>query len=333
MQLKCHHPALVLALGLVLAGCGKPDNGVKIDVSIDSDLKSDIKVEQSDGNKPGTTGGNAAEMKVVLRNTGSQDHRVLIDGYWKDDRGNEFGGASDSRVIKAGAITTFSTATRSAGVTRMEIKVTPTNLSKDELTFKKIKETKNLVPGYGLSFTDTPTLDQIPNWPPKGEVNGTLYKAGTVLFAPINGTWEMQVIDRKIDPFKGIGYARTTPGNKGLQSLHITLKDPPKAGKVYDRKMSYGGGHWQIQNTPGSEDTTSWNTQYAMVLEITKWDLKPYEEGGKHYQQGGTASGRIYVCYKSSELSRIESSFVAGVFEDVPIIYYGRPQKSLAKAR
>jgi len=50
------------------------------------------------------------------------------------------------------------------------------------------------------------------------------------------------------------------------------------------------------------------------------------DEAGSNFQQGGTASGRLYVCFKGSP-DKIQNSFVSGVFENAPIVYYGNPAK------
>jgi hypothetical protein len=189
-----------------------------------------------------------------------------------------------------------------------------------------LSEIEPAVPGYGLSYTANPSLDQIPNWPPRGAANGAPFIAGAILFAPINGVWELQIIDREIDPLKGLAMARSLEGNAGLQSIHLNLPEEPRSGMVLDRKLSYGGGYFQIQTSPGSPNTTSWNTSIAWVLEIKRWNRQPYSETGGTFQKGGTASGRLYICFKGRS-DKIQDSYVAGVFENAPIVYYGNPDR------
>ena len=81
---------------------------------------------------------------------------------------------------------------------------------------------------------------------------------------------------------------------------------------------------FQILRERGGDATTSWNTEYALALEITEWDRQPYDAATGGWQVGGRASGRIYVNFAQG-MGDLENSFAAGEFEDVPIVYFGPP--------
>jgi hypothetical protein len=323
MNLSPLQHAALLALASALVGCGGPDSQVKVDVHIEKDLRSDIRVIKTQSKKPGVV--NPVEVSVKLENTGTRDHRILFDGRWRDNAGNGYGGITDLKVIRAGSSIECEAGTRSKGATKLAVNISSTSLNADQLVALKMSQAKPAVAGHGIAYTATPTLDQIPKWIPKGVANGAPFVAGTILFSPINGVWEMQIIDREIDPFKGIAYARSMDGNAGLQVIHLNLPDQPATGKVFDRKLAYGGGYFQIQTSPGSTNTTSWNTKIAWVLEITDWNRRAYNKTGGTFQHGGTVSGRLYVCFKGYP-DKIKDSFVAGVFENAPLVYYGDPR-------
>ena len=109
-----------------------------------------------------------------------------------------------------------------------------------------------------------------------------------------------------------------------MQTIHIDFPGEPFHGAVFKREMSYGGGYFQIKNTPESKGTTSWNTEIAWVIEITDWQRHAWRENGGVFQQGGTASGKLYICFKGST-ANIKNSWISGEFTDVPIVYYGDP--------
>jgi hypothetical protein len=109
------------------------------------------------------------------------------------------------------------------------------------------------------------------------------------------------------------------------QSINMDLPEAPVAGKNWTRKMEYGAGYFQINNDPANlEATTSWNADNAWVLEVTKWDVKPWDEAGPLFQEAGKASGRISVCYKGDPTG-IQSSWIAGTFTDAVVRYMGKP--------
>jgi hypothetical protein len=171
---------------------------------------------------------------------------------------------------------------------------------------------KNDGPGY----TENPTFEKIPNAPIKGIANGRPFEAQAVYFEPSFGKWSMMISDVPLNEPTGLIF--------DAQTFNINLPELPAPGKNYTRAMKYGDGFFQVQTSDKRGDTTSWNTDNAYVLEITKWDVNPYDEGGKIFQHAGSASGRIYIVYKGG--TNIKESWAAGTFTDAPVRFMGKPE-------
>jgi hypothetical protein len=170
----------------------------------------------------------------------------------------------------------------------------------------------------GPGYTEAPTLDKIPNAPIQGVVNGRPFAAKTVFFEPQFGKWSLVVAD--------VALPEPTALLSGSQELTIELPELPAAGKKLIRPMEYGDGFFQVRKTDNPKDLTSWNSDNAWAIEITAWDVKPYDENEDMFQVAGKASGRIYVVYKAGEISSLKSSWLAGVFTDAPVRYMGKPE-------
>jgi hypothetical protein len=171
------------------------------------------------------------------------------------------------------------------------------------------------VPPY--TWTEAPTLETIPQVPAAGMANGKPMGVTAVVFEPGQGAWRLVLSDKTLDSPTGL----ITSG----QSINMDLPEAPAAGKSWTRKMEYGAGYFQINNDPANpEATTSWNADNAWVLEVTKWDVKPWDEAGSLFQEAGKASGRIAVVYKGDPTG-IQSSWIAGTFTDAVVRYMGKP--------
>jgi hypothetical protein len=188
---------------------------------------------------------------------------------------------------------------------------------KQEGTTAETKEAKPAAPG-SFAWTEAPSLDKIPASPVVGEANGKPFKVATVLFEPaMRGGWRMVIADKKLDSPTGILV--------GCQHIDFDLTEEPAAGKQMTRRMQYGGGYFQIEQADKPGQTTSWNGDNAWVLELTKWDARPYDEKGSRVQSVGTASGKVAVVYKDA--AGFKRSWAAGTFENAAIRYMGKPQK------
>ena len=167
-----------------------------------------------------------------------------------------------------------------------------------------------------FNYTENPTLAMIPDKPAQGEFNGQAFEVKTVIFQPgYDGKWELLLMKKKMeDP---------TDVMREGQYFNLGLNAKPGSGVVMTHKMEFGGGLCQIKKIDNPEETTSWNSDNAWVLEITQWDVKPWDPEGDIFQVAGTASGRVAVCYKGT--CGFADSWVAGTFSGAIVRYMGEP--------
>ena len=295
---------------------------VEVEVDIEEGLHDEVQVVSVASKKPGEL--NPVETLVELRNAGHTETRVLCEGTWLA-RGGSFCGSQRSVVVLPPQQTQqIKTGTGSQRATSFRLVVNRTAMTGAELLATSLENSQQRVAeGYGVSFTETPTLAEIPEWNLQGVANGEAFVARTVMFSPFKSKWKLQIIDKEIDPLKGLGIAKQE--HPGLQVITIDLPSEPKQGDFLQKKMSAGDGYFQIKKSPESMETTSWNTDNAWVIRFTSWEKAPWVDGGGTFQQLGTASGRLYVTYKGSEYGSLESSWVSGTFEDAAIVCYGKP--------
>ncbi len=174
------------------------------------------------------------------------------------------------------------------------------------------KRVAKVTPG---GWTEKPTAASIPEGAIKGTANGAAFECKEVYFEPSMGKWNMYVVDSKLKTPTGF-----TP--QTAQYVNVSFKEAPAAGKVLTKKLGLGDGFFQV-NDAKLKNTTSWNSYNAYHIEITKWDVKGYNEKGDMFQQAGTASGKVYVSYKGS--GDFKNSVVAGTFENAIVRYMGKP--------
>ena len=157
-----------------------------------------------------------------------------------------------------------------------------------------------------LKWRDKPKLDHIPEGPVVGMGNDQEFRVKSVLIQPGFQGWTVAFHDKELPRPTGI-----ISGSHHLD-LHINVaQGEPAVGKTYSQELTYGGGYWQVEKTPkppkeGEEPkgglpegptTTSWNAKNAYVLELTKWEVKPWDPEGPVFQDAGRASGRVIVMY------------------------------------
>ena len=294
---------------------------IAIEVEIEEGLKDQLQIVSATGKKPGET--NPVEARVELQNAGGSETRLVLDGAWLDKHGNFCGGNQVVIDLPAQQTHKLETGTRVQRATRFKLTVNRTEATQDELLTSILQDTRfTLAEDRGYGYTESPNTETIASWTARGLVDGEPFYVKTIIFSPINSQWTLQILDEPIDVLKGIAMARFD--HPALQIININLPQEPQAGDVLQKKLSFGGGHFQVKRSPDSQTTTSWNADNAWVLEIEKWDTKPWVEGGDTFQQVGTASGRLYVAYKGSEYG-LKDSWVSGTFEDAAIVYYGKP--------
>ena len=249
---------------------------------------------------------------------------VEVEGSWKNDTDRGYGTVRSTLEIAAGATVEFRAGTRSDAASRFLASVQPLEsggLPPEDAAL--LEAAAGGAQGYGVAYTPTPTLAEIPVWSVRGLANGAVFHAKTLFFAPFENGWRLEIHDREFDPMRGTAIPRTD--HPDLQSIYIDLPSQPAGGKVFQQSLAYGSGYFQIKPAADSQQTTSWNSLVAWAIEITTWKAGPWREGGETFQRAGSASGRLYICFHGPQ-GQIRDSFVAGEFSDVPIIYFGPPR-------
>lgn len=156
-----------------------------------------------------------------------------------------------------------------------------------------------------------------------GSANGHMFEPKTVVFEPDSKSWRLILSDKPLE--KPTQFIRP-----GAQSINISLPTGPvKSGQKFSKALATGDGYFQIVQPEDDSKTTSWNTKNAYYVEITKWDVKPYDKKAGMFQQAGTASGKVYVVYEPNEFNvkhGFKSSGVAGTFTNAVVRYSGEPK-------
>jgi len=166
-----------------------------------------------------------------------------------------------------------------------------------------------------FEWTEAPAVAAIPAGPVKMDANGEKLEAKAVYFEPGFKEWRMVIHSAALK--------KPTSIRPRGQFVSISLTDDPGPGKTIIKKLKYGNGYYQVKKPDDPEKTTSWNASNAYVIQITKWDVKPYDPKGSIFQSAGSASGRVAIVYKGS--GSFKNSYAAGAFENVPVRYMGKP--------
>jgi len=174
-----------------------------------------------------------------------------------------------------------------------------------------------------FKVVDKPTAADVPATPITGSANGHKYEPKAVVFEPEGKGWRMIITDKALD--KPTDFIKT-----GAQTIYLNLPaGKVSAGQKFTRAKAGGDGFFQIVQPEDATKTTSWNTSNSFYVEITKWDVKPYDAKGGMFQQAGTASGKVYVAHDANDMSQkrgFQDSGVAGTFTDAIVRYKGEPK-------
>lgn len=309
----------------LISSCGDSSsdshNTDSIQIKIDNQISQKIQIISATSTHPGKV--NPVDVQITIKNVSSTPQQILLDGRWLDSKGRFNGGSQRVLVLKAGQSQTIQDGTRSSRVTRYEVKVTATKKSQDQLLSETLVSNKlPIAKGYGMTYSTTPASEKIPSWSVRGVANGLPFDAKILIFRTNEkGQWKLTISDRTFDPTKS-NIAIVRMDHPDVQTVYINLPDAPARGKVFQQKMQYGGGMFQIKPTVDSQGTTSWNTSLAYKIEITDWQ----KEVSTHFSCGrprtGKASGKIYISFKGSE-NQIKNSWISGTFKDAIILYCG----------
>ncbi len=150
-------------------------------------------------------------------------------------------------------------------------------------------------------FKPSPTLADIPDKPLHGKVIGKAFESATVKVKYDDSSWALEV-----------GFA-------DKQFFNVILAETPapmKAGHTLRKERACCWGY--LHHVPeGQSRATSLNAENGFVVEVTGWDVAPYDPAGMMRQPAGTLKGRLAVAYDAD-------NWVAGTFE-VPFEYFGPP--------
>ena len=173
-----------------------------------------------------------------------------------------------------------------------------------------------------FTFVASPSASDVPKGPVKGWANGRAFAGRTIWFEPERDRWTLTVADADL---------------KNPTSVHLTSDDPlraivllppgvqPTVGTPLQKSLKFGDGQFDILDQAGKR--VAWLAPNSYYVEITKWDVKPYDPSGPMVQVG-KASGKVYVAYQGSSVYGYSDSGAAGEFSDVLVRYWGKPQWS-----
>jgi hypothetical protein len=318
-SIKSLRPLLLVLISSCSDSPSDSQNTDAIQVKIDNQISQQIQIMSTSGTNAGKV--NPVEVQIIIKNISASPQQVLLDGRWLDSKGRFNGGSQRVLMMKAGQSQTIQEGTRSSRVKRYEARLTATKKSQDQLLSETLASNKlPIAKGYGMTYSTTPTSEEIPSWPVRGVANGLPFDAKILIFRTNEkGQWKLAISDRTFDPLKS-NIAIVRSDHPDVQTVYINLPDEPAKGKVFQQKMQYGGGMFQIKPTADSQSTTSWNTSLAYEIEITDWQKEPSTNFSCGRPKTGKASGKLYISFKGSE-SQIKNSWISGSFKDATILY------------
>ena len=171
------------------------------------------------------------------------------------------------------------------------------------------------------SFTEQPSLDTVPEHFILGQVDGKDFIGKTMHFEPEFDQWALKIYDTTFE----------TPDDiyvMDCREMALELPEPPAAGKTMSKtniEIGEGGKDAYVILAPDTAPTEFeiWNADNAWVLQITDWEVGPYDPDGMNVQIAGKASGKIALCFKGNDDHK--DSWIAGTFTDIPVRYNGEP--------
>ncbi|MBK6697438.1 MAG: hypothetical protein IPG50_35430 [Myxococcales bacterium] len=176
-----------------------------------------------------------------------------------------------------------------------------------------------------FKLVEKPAASDAPSGKVQGSANGHAFDARAIYFEPYQDHWQLKIADAELKTPTGLIHQF----NAQTITVDLPKNVQPSAGKKFAKAMKYGDGFFQIIDPRHGKGTTSWNTDNAYYVEITKWDVKPFDPKGHVFQEAGKASGKVYVVHKAHSFN-VEVGFrdsgAAGEFKDVVVRYMGKPK-------
>lgn len=311
-------PLLFLTF-ILLSSCTDNQDADTFQVKIDNQISQHIQIISTSGTRAGKV--NPIEVQISLKNISKSPQQILLEAQWLDSRGGFNGGSQRVLKLAAGQTETILEGTRSNRVTRYQAMLKATEKSQGQLLSETLASNKvQIAKGYGMTFSETPATEKIPNLPIRGVANGAPFDAKTLTFRTDDkGQWTLEISDRSFDPIKGIAMERSD--HPDVQTIYIKLPATPTKDKTFQQKMQYGGGMFQIKPKGDSQSTTSWNTSLAYKIEISDWQKGESTHFSCGRPKTGKASGKLYISFMGGSESRIKNSWISGAFNDATVLY------------
>ena len=323
MKLRQIFPLLLVLLIYSCSDSSDGDLGGKgTGVTIDNQMDQQIQVVSVSGIQAGEF--NPVEVIITLKNSSDSPQQVLWEARWLDSSGGANGGSQRVLQFAPGQLQVIQDGTRSRSAKRYAARITATQKSQDQLLTEMLAGNPSIAKGQGMTYSNKPASESIPNWSVRGVANGQPFNAKTIIFRTLgDGQWKLAISDRAFDPVnEGLGIARTY--HPDVQTVNINLPAAPDTGSVFQQEMQYGGGLFQIKPSADSEGTTSWNTSLAYIINITDAPAVIDTHSSCGRPQPGKISGTLYISFEGSE-QQIKNSWISGAFNDAVILYCGDP--------
>jgi hypothetical protein len=167
-----------------------------------------------------------------------------------------------------------------------------------------------------FQWTRTPTPAGIPAAPVSGEVHGKPFPVAQVVFEPSRRGWTVLLLERPLP--------EPTAAVSQMRFLRVDLPAEPAVGQLQQRALAPGGALFQVELPDDPASYTLWTADNAWVLELSEWDVRPWDPAGPAIQVAGRAAGRIAVCYEGG--GDFRNAWVAGSFAEALVRYTGEPR-------
>jgi len=176
-------------------------------------------------------------------------------------------------------------------------------------------------PGTGATefkWTESPTVEGIPNRPVGGLVCSKPFEVKQVVIETGGPAWQINLLGQTLSDNR-----QQIPQ---IPLLKIDVKEKHLApGVKLLRSKDVGDIDLEFPSLQDPKTLASWNGINAYAIEITKWDVKPYDSNVAGVQVAGTAAGRLAVICVGEEATFVNSWF-AGTFDGALVRYTTKPE-------
>lgn len=160
-------------------------------------------------------------------------------------------------------------------------------------------------PAGSFAWTETPTLDQVPDAPISGMINGKPFTAQTVRLEKRDDQVVLRIMDQKPDTSTGMVTGETSA------SLYLVLEEGKPAefvAGIKDEKKDPADAIY-VYPQGGDKGPMTMNSDWGAALKLDEWTLgkDPADE-----DLLGTVKGKVAIVFADDP-----KSWVAGTFEGV----------------